>query len=160
MLWGTIISFGMRALPFLKSPKVVASIAGLAGAALLWWYVGNLKDNLQEARDQSALFKSWYQIAADKNADLAADMRTCSAANAALAESVRVSEEERIAAVAEAVARAARAEMQLDDTLDTLEEARNETPDCQELSEIDMGAVCPAVVERLREHATGTFDRN
>jgi tRNA uridine 5-carbamoylmethylation protein Kti12 len=150
-MWLTLLSWGARAVPFLKSPKIAASILAVAGAVALWLYVGHLQNKIDTQVGVIAVLEATNE----------ANLRTVDeleAANKSLADAIRIREDERIAAAAAAAERQARAEIQLDQTLSKMEELRHETPDCEELSKIDMGAVCPLVTERLRQHATGAFD--
>lgn len=160
MLWGLALKFLPRVLPLLKSWKAALGLVLLVALGANFWYINHLQDGRDEEREKKAMFAQWYQTCADANASNTATIKTLKGANNSLAAAIRVSEEERVAAVKAAVERTARAEAQLDDTLDSLEDLRNETPDCEALSAIDMGAVCPAVTERLREHAAGTIDRD
>jgi hypothetical protein len=159
-MWLTALSFGARALPFLKSPKVIAGGVLLAAAIGLWFYVGALKsENTQLAEDRN-MYMTWYQIAAEKNATNQEAIRLLIVANEDLARSVIVSEAERMKAVKDAADRELEARLALDDTLDVLEDLRNETPSCAELSKIDIGAMCPLATERLRQHASGAIGRD
>lgn len=154
-MWLTFLSWGSKLLPILRSPKVLLS-ASVATAFLLgYMYVGSLKGKIEELTETKAQITAFYQQCQDANAQVLADIRTISEANREWASKLRSSEEERIQAVKEATERAMRAEARLGSTLESLESMRNETPDCKALSEIDMGSVCPAVVDRLREHALG-----
>ena len=159
-MWIGLASLAAKFLPALKSPKVAGSIAVVVGAVLLYLYVSHLNGKIEDLTEKKAQIAAFYDQCQKTNVENQNDIRTITGANKALAAAIRVSEEERVAAVKEAVERAARAESQLDDTLDDLEEMRSETPDCEALSRVDMGAACPAVTERLREHAAGTFDQD
>lgn len=166
-MWLTILSWGAKALPFLKSPKGLGYLSVAIAAGALWLYVaslhgtiGSLEKKNAELRETKATITAFYQQCADTNAQNLADVRMLQAVNEQWALKFQATEAERIAAVKAATERALRAEAQLESTLETLEEERNETPDCQALSRIDMGAVCPAVVDRLRKHAAGAFDQD
>lgn len=155
-MWLTLLSWGGRALPFLKSPKVVASIIGVVALGLLWWYVSHLQNSVEELKAEKVQLTLLYTQTVSANETNQATIASLKAANESLAAAIVIREEERIAAAKAAAERAARAAIELDNTLDTLKELRNESPSCEELSNVDMGAVCPLVTERLRQHATGT----
>ena len=150
----------MPFLALLRSPKILMSAAALVAVGTLWWYVAHLKNNVEELRKERAYISLLYEQAMGANETNQTTIAELKAANESLAEAITIREEERIAAAADAAARAARAEMRLDDTLRTLEELRNESPSCEELSRVDMGAVCPLVTERLRQHAAGPAGQN
>lgn len=160
MLWLQILSWGTKALPLFKSWKGAGVIVLVVALGANYWYIQHLQGARDDARDDKATYLRWYQDAADANATCIASNNTLRGANESLAAAIRISEDERVAAVKEAAERTARANAQLDDTLESLEDLRNETPSCAELSKIDMGAVCPAVTERLRKHAAGTVDQD
>lgn len=154
-MWLTLLSLGGRALPFLKTPKVAASIVGVAAVLFLWWYVAHLQNKVDDLKTEKAQITLLYSQAVEANTTNQSTIAELKSANESLAAAIVIREEERIAAAAEAADRAARAEIELDNTLKTLKELRNESPSCEELSRIDMGAVCPLVTERLRQHALG-----
>lgn len=154
-MWLTVLSLGARALPFLKSPKVVASIVGLVAVGALWWYVGSLRGTVEDLTAEKAQLTLLYSQSQSANETNLSTIMTLQAANESLASAIVIREDERVVAARAAAERAARAAIQLDDTLDTLEELRNESTSCEELSKIDMDALCPLVTERLRKHALG-----
>lgn len=157
-MWLSLISWGSRLLPILKSPKVLLSLSAVTVCLLGYLYVGSLHGKIEELQKSKQLLTVYYDQCQKSNVMHQRNSQALQSANIALANSVRVNEEERIKAVKEATERALRAEAKLSDTLESLEGMRNETPDCKALSQIDMGAVCPAVTERLRQHAAGTVD--
>jgi hypothetical protein len=154
-MWLSLISWGSKLLPILRSPKVLLSLSAATVCLLGYLYVVNLHGKVEELKESKATLAMYYDECQKANVMHQRNSQALQAANIALAESVRVSEEERIKAVREAVERALRAEVELNDTLESLEDMRNETPSCKKLSEVDMGAVCPAVVDRLRRSASG-----
>lgn len=158
-IWLTALSWAPKVLPFLKSVKGVASIVFLAAAVALYLYVGHLQNKVEDLTDSQTNLTRYLAEATEINQSMQDANGELAAANEALARSVEISEEERIRAVQDAADRELEARLALDNTLDELEDLRNETPSCAELSKIDMGAVCPAVVDRLREHAAGTIGR-
>lgn len=159
-MWLQILSWGAKLLPAFKSWKGIGAIVLVVAVAASFLYIKHLQGARDDALVDKATYLRWYQDAAEANATCIATTNTLRGANESLAAAIRVSEEERIAAVKEAAERTAEAERRLDNTLESLEELRNETPDCEKLSAIDMGAVCPAVTERLRQHAAGPSDQN
>lgn len=134
--------------------------AGLTVLSVLgtMWYISNLKDNISDLERDKGMYIGWLnecQIINVKNQNA---VRTLKAANASLATAAIVSDDLLAESVLAAQERERRAQIQLDDTLETLQELQNESLSCNEFMEIDMGAVCPLSVERLREHAAGTAD--
>jgi hypothetical protein len=160
MIWATILSWGARAIPFLKSPKVVGSMVGVIAAGLLYLYVGHLQDKVADLQADNKLFIRYLDECQTANVENQKSVRLLRRANELLANSVEVKEDERIAAIEAAAARELEAKLQLDDTLDTLQDLQNESLSCNELMEIDLGAVCPLTNERLREHASGTISQD
>ena len=160
MVWLMALSWGSKLLPFLKIRKLWYGLAILAAVLGAYFYVTGLQGKIVELRDEKRMYMEWYQIAADANATNIEAVGLLKGANEALAKSVMASEEETIAAIEEAAARELRARLQLDETLDELEELRNESPECEAISKIDLGIACPLSVERLRQHAAGTLSNN
>ena len=160
MVWLMALSWGSKLLPFLKIRKLWDGLAILAAVLGAYWYVTGLQGKIVDLKDEKRMYMEWYQKAADANATNIEAVGLLKGANEALAKSVIASEEERIAAIIESAERELKAKLALNDTLDTLEDLRNETPTCAEISKIDMGLACPLVTDRLREHAAGTIGRN
>jgi hypothetical protein len=156
MLWLLkLLPFLGRIVPFLgllkDNWKLVS--AGLTVLSILatMWYINHLNDKIDE-------YSAAVTTCVEANASNQSTIKALKAANVKLAESVMVSADLRFAAAAEAKEREARAAAQLGDTIDELRKLRNEDPTCEEISKIDLGAVCPLAVERLREHAAGSRD--
>jgi hypothetical protein len=112
----------------------------------------NKIERLESDNKQAWLWLGQCQTANAKNQN---SIGVLKAANSSLGRMLVVSEETRQAAVAEAEERERRAQIELDDTINSLQELQNESLSCNELMQVDLGAVCPLTVERLREHAEG-----
>jgi len=166
-MWLSLLSLGSKLLPMLRSPKGLLSVLAVAGSLLGLLYVGHLRGSVQDLEEEvadltarKAQIVAYYDQCQQANVMHQRNLRALEFANEQLAASVKVDEEERIAAVKAATERALRAEARLRSTVRSLEDMRNETPDCKALSQIDMGDVCPAVVDRLRQHAAGPRANN
>lgn len=151
----TKLPYLAKVLPYLKSWKVVLGIVLVVALGANWLYISHLHSEVDDLTEAKAMLTRTLDEcirANGKNMTTIGELRD---ANEALAQSVVSSEEERIAAIRAAAERERRAALQLDNTLDEIERLRNANPTCDQLSKIDIGAACPAVVDRLREHAAG-----
>ena len=168
-MWLSIASLFFRAKSKLSGSKgkLIGGAVALICAALLWFYVEHLRESNQELRNdlaaQTALKESF--IAASKacartNADNLRVLRSSEAANNRLRAIVRVTEEEANRMAAEAEARAKAAERALKELTEDLERLRNEDQSCVEIQDFDVGAACPAAVDRLREQASRSNSHN
>lgn len=164
--------FLLKFLPLILKLKGPAKIAGvfLQGnwkivvpvlLVLVMGFTLHLKNNEIHRLEVS----EWYlQTVADKateaNISQLVTITSLRDANESLAQAVIVSEQVRAEAYAAARERERRAQIRLEDITNLLEDLENETPECEVLNRIDIGAVCPLSVELLRKAAQGTFDTN
>ncbi len=155
-----------RVLPFLgkfggyvrgnfKVIGVAVLVAVLAGG---WLYIDLLQSDLAREKADKRLFSTWLNECQKINVRNQNTVRTLQLANASLATSVIVSEKVRAEAEVAAIERDRRAQMDLDDTLETLQELQNESLSCNELMQVDLGAVCPITDQFLRKLAAGAPD--
>lgn len=159
-MWLTLLSWGAKAVPFLKSPKVVGSIVGVIAAGMLWLYVGHLQNKVETLTETKTLLSRYLDECQKINVGNQNAIQVLQGANRLLGQAVEVKEDARIAAIKAAAERELEAKLQLDDTLDTLQDLQNESLSCNELMEVDLGAVCPLTDQRLREHASGTISQD
>lgn len=139
----------------LKLIGVVIIVLALAGN---WLYIQMLQTDLKREMADKRLFSTWLSECQDinvKNQNTVSNLRL---ANGSLARSVIVSEKVRLAAEEDATERDLRAQMELDATLETLQELQNESLSCDALMQVDLGAVCPLTDQRLRKLSTGPAD--
>lgn len=133
--------------------KLIGIAIVLAAAAGLWLYIDHLRDELVDSERLRASLSEMVTDCQDANAsniDTIGDLEW-SVNNLRLA--VSVSEEEARQLAEEAARREAEARARLSETLTELEELRNAEPSCAAIADMDIGAACPAAVERLREQA-------
>jgi len=159
-MWITLLSWGSKFLPILKLRKVWLSVASVAALGLLYLYVGHLQGKIEDLQADNKLFVRYLnecQLANVENQRTVGDLES---ANRYLASVVKVSNEEREAAIIAAAARELEAKLKLDDTLDTLQDLQNESLSCNELMEVELGAVCPLTDQRLRDHAANPISQD
>lgn len=154
----------MKAAPFFTLIKGKAKLIGGALTLLsvvgTYLWIGHLNNKIEALEDDVLVYQTRANIAAAVNVTNQDTITSLRAANESFATALVVREDERIKAIKEAAERDARANAQLDSTLTEMERLRNANPTCEQLSQVDMGAVCPLVVERLRQHAAGTIDQD
>ncbi len=162
--------FLLKFLPFLLKLKGPAKIAGvflksnwklvaLLLSITLIFANNYIKNNKIERLEAERIEYSVYiDEAEEANSTQVRTITSLRAANMRLAQSVVVSEQVRADAYAAARERERRARIRLDDLTNLLKDLENETPECEVLNRIDIGAVCPLSVELLRKAAQGTFD--
>ncbi len=144
----------LRFLPLLKVAKpyligvVALSVLGVFG------YVKVLKNNVSELEGQVILYEDQLDRAVSANEGNLDTIETLTSANESLSKAIKVAEDVRVEAILAAAARELKARLTLDDTLQTLEELQNESPSCNEIMQIDIGAACPLSFEFLRKRAT------
>jgi len=162
--------FLLKFLPLLFKLKGPAKVAGVflkgnwkiaAPMLLAVFLLGVLHFQNKKIDKLDAEVVEWVLFAAkasEANSTQFDTIVSLRAANESLAQAVIVSEQVRADAYAAAREREQRARIRLDDTINKLKELENETPECDVLNRIDIGAVCPRSVELLREIAKGPFD--
>ena len=133
-----------RLSPILKGNwKAISFVLTAVAIASTYLWIGHLNKVIDELESQAVL----YQQANKENV---ATIETLEGANKSLAEAVRITDEVRDAAEEKARERASQAASELSDTISELEDLRNANPTCEQLSDLDVGAACPLVVERMR----------
>lgn len=149
----------LKAAPLLSlvksKAKIVVSVLTLVSLLGTYLYIGHLKNKIETLTANSAVYQGQVLQCQEVNRENLVTIDVLTGANESFATALVVSAEERARAAKEAEEREARGAEQLDDTLTEMEGLRNASPTCKELSEIDMGAVCPLVVDSLRKHALG-----
>ncbi len=133
-----------------KMTGIVLSLVATLGMGI---YIKMLQNDRDELEGRAILYISQLDQAAEVNANNAGTITKLRLANKSLADAIRITDEVRNAAAAAAVIRAAEANARTANALDELEELRNANPTCEQVSNIDLGAACPLVVERLRRSA-------
>jgi hypothetical protein len=153
-----LISMGIRVLPFLKSWK--GAMIGLIVAAVIstGWYVYSLNGKITELKVDKALVTRWYSDCHEINIKNQDEMLTLKGANESLSTAITISHDAMLRSAENAAEKELSSKLMLDDTLDQMKELQNANPSCKALSELDIGAVCPLSVERLRQHASGADD--
>ena len=161
--------FLLKFLPLLLKLKGPAKVAGvfLKGnwkivvpvvAALIFLGLFTARgDKIDRLEAQRAEYSTYIVQAEEANQTQVRTITSLRAANMRLAQAVTVSEQVRADAYAAAAEREQRARIRLDDITNKLKDLENETPECEVLNRIDIGAVCPLSVELLRKAAKGTF---
>ncbi len=146
-----------KLLPYLKKVnwKLVAILLCIALVFGNNWLKNNKIERLEAQR---AEYSQYIDQAEEANQTQVRTITSLRAANMRLAQAVTVSEQVRADAYAAARERERRAQIRLEDVTNLLKDLENETPECEVLSRIDIGAVCPLSVELLRQAAQGTFD--
>lgn len=164
---GLVLRFApwlMKAAPLAGLIKGKAKLIGVVASAVFaigtFLWIGHLNNKIDDLHADVISYQNRAEAAEEANATNQGTITSLRAANESLATAMFISEEERAKAFAAAIERDARAAVRLDNTLSEMEGLRNANPTCKELSEIDMGAVCPLVVEQLRKHAAGTTDQD
>ena len=164
--------FLLKFLPLLFKLKGPAKIAGvflkgnwkIAAPVLLVLILGftiHLKNNkIEKLEAQRAAYTQFMFNVTAANVSQLETITSLRAANESLAQAVTVSEQVRADAYKAAREREQRAQIRLEDITNLLKDLENETPECEVLNRIDIGAVCPVSVELLRKAAQGTFDTN
>lgn len=130
--------------------KIVSSVLTLVTMVAIYLWIGHLNNQIDEAEGNLMLVQDQLIACQMANDDQMQAIVLLVDANDDLAELIRVSHADQRIAEFEARERASQAASELRTTLQDLEELRNANPSCAELSQIDIGAVCPLVVERLR----------
>lgn len=133
--------------------KLIGSLLLLASLLGTWLYIQHIQNERSEAEGQLLLVEDQLLTCQEANESNSGTIASLKAANESLSKAVVVGEDVRAAAAKEAARRAAEAERRVASTTSELEALRNESPSCEELSKVDIGAVCPLTVERMREHA-------
>ena len=154
MSW--IIGIGMRFLPFLKNWKVAAGAIVVASILANGWYINHLQNQRDQLTLDKAMVTQWYSECQDINVENQRTVAIVRGANESLAAAITISHDEVLKAAEMAAERELQSKLALDDTLDEMRDLQNANPSCKKLSQIDIGAVCPLTVQRLREHALGT----
>ena len=126
--------------------KIISFVLLMAIMAGLYLWVGHLNKTIDR-------LKADVQLCLLVNDDNLITISTLEGANKSLADAIRITDEVRDAAEERARQRAADASTQLNNTLTELEELRNANPTCAQLANIDLGAACPLVTERMRNAA-------
>ncbi len=162
--------FLLKFLPLLFKLKGPAKIAGVFLKAnwkiavpvllvLVLMFNNKLLNNkVDRLEAQRVEYSQYIDQAAEANQTQVRTITSLRAANMRLAQAVTVSEQVRADAYAAAREREGRALIRLTNVTNKLKELENETPECEVLNRIDIGAVCPRSVELLRQAAQGTFD--
>ena len=156
----TILSWGSKLLPLFRKPKVIGGLLLVAAVTANFWYIKSLQAENLELTERRALLASFYDQCQTANVRNQNAVSLLKRANESLATAITVHEDEKIRAIQEAADREALAALRLDDTIDEMERLRNANPTCEQLSQVDMGAACPAIVGRLRQHANPSSDIN
>lgn len=155
----------LRFLPFLgkispKHFKLIGIGIGVLAMALLWWRIEWLKGKVETLEAQATILTYERDAAQDANDSNQRTITSLKAANESLAQAVVVNTDVRDAAAEKARQRAIQAARDNAALSSELEDLRNANPSCEELASIDMGAVCPLVVERMRQHAAKASGQN
>lgn len=151
----------LRFLPFLgKAGSILKGnvrliVGGLIAVIILGtgWYIDSLKDDIKESERLRSKLATMLVECQDANSTNLQAVRSLQTSVRQMVAAVSVSEEQARQAEAEAARREAEAEARLESTLTELEELRNAEPSCAAIANLDIGAACPAAVERLRERA-------
>jgi len=142
------------ALGLIKGKRKIISL----GASVLFalgtvWYISHLKGNIEELEQNAALRVSQVEQCQSVNDENVAAIAVLEGANASLVKAVQVTSEARSEAAAAARERNRLADARIANTISEMEKLRNANPSCDQLAKIDMGAVCPLVVDRMRDAA-------
>lgn len=152
-----LIPWIMRAAPLLGMMKGKAKLIGAVISVLsvlgTYLFINGLQNDISELEGQAILYVNQITECQTVNAENWGTILELEAANSSLAESIEVTAEMREAAAREALDRDQRSLQTLLRTKQELEDLRNANPTCQQLSQIDMGIACPAIIERLRNAA-------
>lgn len=148
----------MRAAPLLSvvkgKAKLIMGVISILSMLGGYWYVKNLQNTVSELEGSAILYVSQIEECQAANAGNQARILELTAINSSLAKAVEVSDDVRREAMNRAWWRERDANRELLRTGMELEVLRDANPSCKQLSEIDMGAYCPAIVQRLREQAS------
>jgi hypothetical protein len=151
----TKIPFLLQIAPAFKflGGKMSLIVGAVAAGLTLWiWWQGHRIDNL---KGDLSVAKSDLRVCQDANESNQGAIGKLQDANKALSGALTASDE-RVREIAENLSRReADTANRLSGALRELEDLKHENPSCEELAAVDIGAVCPAVVDRLREHASG-----
>ena len=129
-------------------------LSGVLTIVLVFMYI-----NIQSKGHKIDILQTEIQVAREANSSNQITIKSLRSANESLAKAVIVSDELRLEAEISAMHRELRAQIRLEDTITQLQDLEDESISCSEVMQIDLGAVCPLTVKRLREHA-GTPDSN
>lgn len=140
--------------------KLISSVLTLATIVATYLWIGHLNNQIDEAEGNLMLVQDQLITCQMANDDQMQVITYLTDANDDLAALIRVSHADQRIAELEARERASQAASRLDITLTELEDLRNANPSCAELSKIDIGAACPAVVQRLRSIAAEANRQN
>lgn len=149
------------AVQFVKGNVRLIFVAILVIAALLvGWRISHLKGDLRDANDQVATLSSQLEEARSANASNQTTISEMESAILDLRRAVEISREESLRLEADAAAKERANQEELARTITELQALRNEEPSCEAISKLDIGAACPAAVQRLREQAARTASGN
>lgn len=147
----------MKAAPLLgllkSNAKVLGLVVSIAVPLGMGIYINMLKKDISELEGQGILYESQLDQAAEVNLGNVDTIGKLRDANQSLADAVRVTDEVLTRATNEAILRTAHANQRTENALLELEELRNANPTCEQVANIDLGAACPLVTERLRKAA-------
>ena len=93
-MWATVLSWGAKAVPFLKSPKVVGSIVVAVASGLLYLYVDHLQDKVAGLQADNKLFVRYLNECQTANVENQKAVKVLQAANGFLADAVEVKEDD------------------------------------------------------------------
>jgi hypothetical protein len=151
----TRLPFLLRLAPaakFMGGTKSLIVAAVAAGLTLWIWWQGHRIDNL---KDDLSVAESDLLACQDANESNQGTIGQLRSANIALAGALTASDE-RVREIAENLSRReADTANRLSGALRELEDLKHENQSCEELAAVDIGAACPAVLERLRKHSAG-----
>jgi len=152
----------MKAAPLLGmakgKAKLIGSILTVLSVLGTYWYINALQNDVSELEGQAILYVEQILECQAANSSMVDSILELRDANSSLAESIEVTAEAREQAAREAYRRDQLAHAALLVTKQELEDLRNANPTCQQLSQIDMGIACPAVIERLRNAADPDYE--
>lgn len=172
-MWTTIIALiaksklGATAIGFVTKGKAklilgVIVVALIFGQAL---YISSLKEHRDSLEVDLALTTKMKDMFVEHVKQCATAVSKAhktiddlEGANNRLAAASRVTEEEAIRMAAEAEARAKKAERELGELHDDLNQLRNEDASCAQIQDLDIESACPAAIERLRDDARPDSD--
>lgn len=140
--------------------KIVSFVLTAVSIVGTYLWIGHLNNKVDEAEGNLMLVQDQLITCQMANDDQMQVITYLTDANDDLAALIRVSHADQRIAELEARERASQAASELTETLQELEDLRNENPSCKELSAIDIGAVCPAVVRKLRDIAAEANSTN
>lgn len=144
------------ALSFLRGHmKLLVALVPLAMGAWIWWQgrtIDGLEADLAAAQTRAQALEDANQTNQNAighlkraNKDLADAIRAQTAASAGVYATLREN----------LMRREAKVRNRLSGVLKELEELKHESPKCEAFASTDVGAMCPDLVDRLREHARG-----